>query len=116
MHVCVCYLDVCGKRGCSWLFPVGEWQIRGERSVFQGGYSGDEVTSDSGQMLLNKCLYSCHLLRTGAVKEPWVGFEGDHLRVDYGLEFFCRHGTKLHWDHEVLLTVALQNREVLVAA
>jgi len=22
--------------GCSWLFPVGEWQIGGERSVSQG--------------------------------------------------------------------------------
>lgn len=28
MHVIMC--------GCSWLFPVGEWQIRGERSVSQG--------------------------------------------------------------------------------
>lgn len=55
-------------------------------------------------------------LRRGAVREIWVGFEGDHLRVDYGLEFFHRHGTKMQWDHEVHLTVALQDREVLVAA
>ena len=55
-------------------------------------------------------------LRTGAVSEPWVGFKGDHLRVNYGLEFICRHGTKLPRDHDVRLTVALQDREVLVAA
>lgn len=54
-------------------------------------------------------------LRTGAVREPWVGLEGDHLRVDNGLEFFRRHFAKLPWDHEVHLAVALQDREVLVA-
>lgn len=54
-------------------------------------------------------------LRTGAVREPWEGFKGDHLRVDYGFEFFCCHGTKLHGDHDVHLAVALQDREVLVA-
>lgn len=27
-------------------------------------------------------------LRTGAVREPCVRFEGDHLRVNYGLDFF----------------------------
>lgn len=69
--------------GCSWLFPVGEWQIRGERSESQGGHSGDEVRSDPGQILLDKFLYSRHLLMTGVVREPWEGFEGDHLRVDY---------------------------------
>jgi len=105
-----------GGVGCSWLFPVGEWQIGGERSVSQGGHSRDEVRSDPGQILLNKFLYSRHLLRTGAVREPWVGFEGDHLRVDYGFEFFRRHGTKLYRDHGVHLTVALQDRDVLVAA
>lgn len=50
------------------------------------------------------------------MREPWVGFEGDHLRVDYGFEFFRRHGTKLYRDHGVHLTVALQDRDVLVAA
>lgn len=54
-------------------------------------------------------------LRRGAVMKLWKGFEGDQLRVDYGFEFFCRHGTKLHWDHLVHLTVALQDRDVLVA-
>lgn len=73
-----------GGGGCSWLFPVGECQIKGERSVSQGrGHSGDEARSDSRQILLDKFLYRRHLLRTGAVSEPWVGFEGDHLRVDY---------------------------------
>lgn len=55
-------------------------------------------------------------LRTGAVEEPCVAFEGHHLRVDYGSELFRRHGTKLDGDHGVHLTVALQDREVLVAA
>lgn len=50
------------------------------------------------------------------MREPWVGFEGDHLRVDYGFEFLCGHGTKLHGDHDVHLAVTLQHREVLVAA
>lgn len=104
------------KRGCSWLFPVGEWQIRGERSVSQEGHSGDEVRSDSGQILLDKFLYNLHLLRTGAVFEPWEGFEGDQLRVDYGFELVCRHGTELQRDHEVVLAVALQDGDVLVAA
>lgn len=74
------------------------------------------MRSDSGHILLDKFLYSRHLLRAGAVREPWVGFEGDHLRVDYGFELFCRHATKPHWDHAVHLTVALQDGEVLVAA
>lgn len=55
-------------------------------------------------------------LRTGAVREPWVGFEADHMRVNYGFEFFRCHGTKLHRDHDVHLTVTLQDWEVLVAA
>lgn len=54
-------------------------------------------------------------LRTGHVRKPCVGFEGGYLRIDYPFEFFCRHGTKLHWDHDVTVTVALQDREVLVA-
>lgn len=54
-------------------------------------------------------------LRRGAVREIWEGFEGDHLRVDYGLEFLHCHGTKMERDHEVHLAVALQDREVLVA-
>lgn len=35
---CVCVfviLLMCVEEGCSWLFPVGEWQIRRERSVSQ---------------------------------------------------------------------------------
>lgn len=55
-------------------------------------------------------------LRRGAVREIWEGFEVDHLRVDYGLELFHRHGTKMQRDHAVYRTVALQDREVLVAA
>lgn len=54
-------------------------------------------------------------LRAGAVSEPWVGFEGDHLWVYYVFKFFCCHGTELHGDHEVRLTMALQDRDVLVA-
>lgn len=49
------------------------------------------------------------------MRKPWVGFEGDHLRVDYGFEFLCRHVAELQWDHDVHLTVALQDRDVLVA-
>lgn len=49
------------------------------------------------------------------MREPWVGFEGDQLRVDYGFEFLRRHGTELHRDHDVHLAVALQDRDVLVA-
>lgn len=55
-------------------------------------------------------------LRAGAVREPWVGFEGDHLRVNYEFEFFCRHETKLRGDHVVHFAVALQDGKVLVAA
>lgn len=54
-------------------------------------------------------------LRRGAVREPWEGFEGDHLRVNYVFEFFRRHVTELQGDHGVHLTVALQDWEVLVA-
>lgn len=50
------------------------------------------------------------------MREAWVGFKADHLRVHYGLEFLCCHGTKLHGDHEVHLAVALQDGEVLVPA
>lgn len=55
-------------------------------------------------------------LRRGAVREPWVGFKGDHLRVNYAFEFFCRHGAEVHRDHDVHLTVALQDRDVFLAA
>lgn len=54
-------------------------------------------------------------LRTGAVSDPCVRFEGDHLRVDYGLDFFWRHVSKAQWDHEVHFTMTLQDGEVLVA-
>lgn len=73
------------------------------------------MRSDSGQILLDKFLYSCHLLRTGAVVEPWEGFEGDHLRVNYGSEFLCCQTTILYRDHAIHLTVALQDWDVLVA-
>lgn len=49
------------------------------------------------------------------MREPWVGLEGDHLRVDYGLEFLRRHFAVLTRDHVVHLAVALQDRKVLVA-
>lgn len=55
-------------------------------------------------------------LRTGAVRDPCIGFEGDHLWVDYGLDFFRRHVAKTQRDHEVHFTVTLQDGEVLVAA
>lgn len=55
-------------------------------------------------------------LRTGAVRKPWVGIEGDHLRVDYGFYFTCCHVTKMHWDHKIRITMALQNRKVVVAS
>lgn len=48
--------------------------------------------------------------------EPWVGFKGDHLRVNYEFEFLCRQGTKLRRDHHVHLSVTLQDGDVLVAA
>lgn len=50
------------------------------------------------------------------MREPWVGLEGDHLRVDYGLEFLRRHFAVLTRDHVVHLAMALQDRKVLVAA
>lgn len=49
------------------------------------------------------------------MRQPWVGFEGDHLRVDYGLELLCRQGSELHGDHDVCLAVALQDGDVFVA-
>ena len=55
-------------------------------------------------------------LGRGAVRETWVGFKGDHLRANYGFEFFRRHGTKMQGNHDVHFTMALQDREVLVAA
>lgn len=102
-----------GAHGC-FLWENGRKGVKGQ--CLKGGHSGNEVRSDPGQKLLDKFLYSCHLLRTGAVREPWEGFKGNHLRVDYGFQFFCRHGTKLHRDHGVHLTVALQDWEVLIAA
>lgn len=50
------------------------------------------------------------------MRDPWVGFEGDHLRVDYGFEFVCCQATILHRDHNVHVTVALQDGDILVAA
>lgn len=55
-------------------------------------------------------------LGTVAVTEPWVSFESDQLRVDYALEFFCRHDAKLHGDHSVHLAMTLQDRQILAAA
>lgn len=101
--------------GCSWLFPVGEWQVRGEVSVSRG-HSGVNVRSDPGQLLLNEFLNSLHLLRTGAVLKSWVGFEGDFRGTDYGLKLFCGHSPKLHRDHRVHLPMTLQDGDVLVAA
>lgn len=74
------------------------------------------MRSDSGQILVDKFPYSHHLLRTGAVREVWIRFEVDQIRVDYQSEFLVRHGTKLRRDHAVILAVALQDRDVLVAA
>lgn len=54
-------------------------------------------------------------LRTGAVRDPCIGFEGDHLWVDYRLDFFRRHVSETQRDHEVHFTVTLQDGEVLVA-
>lgn len=55
-------------------------------------------------------------LRRGAVRDPCIRFEGDHLWIDYGLDFFRRHGPKTNWDHEVHFTVTLQDGEALVAS
>lgn len=74
--VCVCLM---GGGGCSWLFPVGEWQVGGEGSVCKG-HSGVTERSDSGQLLLNKLLHSRHLLRTGAMHKTRIGGEADFLR------------------------------------
>lgn len=54
-------------------------------------------------------------LRTGAVREPCIRFEGDHLGINYRLDFFWRHVSETQWDHEVHFTVTLQDGEVLVA-
>lgn len=54
-------------------------------------------------------------LRTGAVREPCIRFEGNHLRVNYRLDFFWRHVSETQWDHYVYFTVTLQDGEVLVA-
>lgn len=112
VHVCVCCMYVeqegawevgGGAHGC-FLWENGRSGVRGQ---CLGRHSGDDVRSDPGQVLLDKFLYSCHLLRTRAVGEPWVGFVGHHLRVDYRFEFFCSHGTELHGDNDVHLAVAL---------
>lgn len=142
--MCVCHLvDACvegwGAHGC-FLWENGRSEV--------GGHGGNGAGSDSGQILLDKFLYSRHLLQEdkgekkqdlssicsssshtstlrtclveylggGAVREPCVGLEGDHLRADYGLEFLRRHFAVLTRDHVVHLAVALQDRKVLVAA
>lgn len=51
MFMRVCWLvniEMCVALGCSWLFPVGEWQVgEGERSV-SGDHSGaSEVRSEA---------------------------------------------------------------------
>lgn len=55
-------------------------------------------------------------LRTGGVLNAWVGFKGDHLRVNYVFELLCRQGAELRRHHHVHLSMALEDWDVLVAA
>lgn len=50
------------------------------------------------------------------MSEAWPGFEVNQIRVDYRLELSMRHNSKLQRDHEVSLSVALHDGDVLVAA
>lgn len=50
------------------------------------------------------------------MSEAWQGFEVNQIRVDYRLELFMRHNSKIQGDHEVSLSMALQDGDVLVAA
>lgn len=42
---------------------------QGGRVSVSGDHSGNEVRSDSGQILLNKFLYSCHLLQENKLEK-----------------------------------------------
>lgn len=50
------------------------------------------------------------------MSEVWPGLEVDQIRVDYRLELSIRHDSIRQRDHEVFLSVALQDGDVLVAA
>lgn len=108
---------------------TGRGQIRGKYfsiNSFTAAISCKKTKEKKKQDLSSICSSSSHTstLRTclveylggGAVREPCVGLEGDHLRADYGLEFLRRHFAVLTRDHVVHLAVALQDRKVLVAA
>lgn len=49
-----------GAHGC-FLWENGRKGVKGQ--CLKGGHSGNEVRSDPGQKLLDKFLYSCHLLQ-----------------------------------------------------
>lgn len=67
-QICVFVVDVCGRERVGWggahgcfLWENSRSEVRGQ--CLRGGHSGDEVRSDSGQILLDKFLYILHLLQ-----------------------------------------------------